>query len=156
MGLSLLSFLCLPLSVFGLYIFHKLHFHFMLTHIWFLPCVQSGILLVGPVWSPSGSLDSACWHHIDCFSDLALTKKSSGYNLTSQVAWLQELGMPQQRCFYSVCNQLVPYIFLKTYFIIIIFKVSSTPNVGLELMTLRSRVTCSTDWASQAPWLVPY
>ena len=28
------------------------------------------------------------------------------------------------------------------------FKVSSIPNVGLELMTLRSRVTCPTDRAS--------
>ena len=25
------------------------------------------------------------------------------------------------------------------------------PNVGLELTPLRSRVTCSTDWANQAP-----
>jgi len=32
-----------------------------------------------------------------------------------------------------------------------IFKVSSTPNVGLELTTPRSRVARSTDGASQAP-----
>ena len=32
-----------------------------------------------------------------------------------------------------------------------IFLVISTPDVGLELMTPRSRVTCSTDWASQEP-----
>ena len=25
------------------------------------------------------------------------------------------------------------------------------PNMGLELMTLRSRVTCPTNWASQVP-----
>lgn len=31
------------------------------------------------------------------------------------------------------------------------FKVSSWPSVGLELMGLRSRITCSTDWASQVP-----
>lgn len=31
------------------------------------------------------------------------------------------------------------------------FKVSSMPNVRLELRTLRSRVTCSADWASQGP-----
>ena len=29
------------------------------------------------------------------------------------------------------------------------FKLISIPNVGLELKTLRSRVMCSTDWASQ-------
>ena len=28
----------------------------------------------------------------------------------------------------------------------------STPNVGLELKTLRSGVARSTDWASQVPW----
>ena len=30
----------------------------------------------------------------------------------------------------------------------------STPNIGFELMTLRSRVTCSTNWSSQAPVFV--
>jgi len=31
--------------------------------------------------------------------------------------------------------------------------VISTPNVGLELMTPRSRITHSSDWAMQVPWL---
>ena len=31
------------------------------------------------------------------------------------------------------------------------FKIVSTPNVGLELTTLRWRVACSRDWANQAP-----
>lgn len=30
-------------------------------------------------------------------------------------------------------------------------KVGSTPKVGLELITLRSRVRCSADWGSQVP-----
>ena len=32
-----------------------------------------------------------------------------------------------------------------------IFKASSVPNVGLELTTLRPRVTCFTNWDSQVP-----
>ena len=32
-----------------------------------------------------------------------------------------------------------------------VFKEISTPSMRLKLTTLRSRVTCSTDWASQAP-----
>ena len=41
--------------------------------------------------------------------------------------------------------QVSPYLSfeLKTFFSF--FKVGSTPNVGLELMTMRSRVRCSTD-----------
>ena len=36
------------------------------------------------------------------------------------------------------------------------FKVMSTLNTRLELMTPRSRVTCSTDWASQAPLIIQF
>ena len=37
------------------------------------------------------------------------------------------------------------------FFLFFVFKVVSTPNVGLELMILRSRVACSTHWTSQGP-----
>ena len=35
--------------------------------------------------------------------------------------------------------------------VMLIFKVSSTPILGLELTTPKSSVPCSTDWASQPP-----
>lgn len=31
------------------------------------------------------------------------------------------------------------------------FSVASTPNMGLELMTQRSRISCSTNWTNQVP-----
>ena len=34
-------------------------------------------------------------------------------------------------------------------------KSKAAPNVELEPMTLRSRVSCSTDWASRAPYAIP-
>ena len=43
----------------------------------------------------------------------------------------------------------ISHIYLFVY--LSLFKVISTPNVGLELRTQRSIVTCSCDWASQAP-----
>ena len=36
-------------------------------------------------------------------------------------------------------------------YFLFIFQVGSMPNMGLELTTLRSRVRCSTNRASQAP-----
>ena len=39
---------------------------------------------------------------------------------------------------------------------LLIFKVASIPNVRCEVMTLRSRVACSTDWASQTSLEILY
>ena len=50
----------------------------------------------------------------------------------------------------SLINIDVKILFLKILFIYL-FQVSSIPNVGLELTTLKPRVAHSTDWASQAP-----
>ena len=51
---------------------------------------------------------------------------------------------------------MVPLFFLfkLQLYVILFFYVGTMPNVGLELMTLRSRVIDSTNQASQAP-LVP-
>ena len=52
-----------------------------------------------------------------------------------------------------VCHRCHPL----TYLLKFTFLVISTPNLGLKLMTLRSRVTCFTDWASQmSPYLVKH
>ena len=48
-------------------------------------------------------------------------------------------------CVYLRCITLFK-VYLVIYFLVI-----SVPNMGLELTTPRSRVTCSSNWASQVP-----
>ena len=53
------------------------------------------------------------------------------------------------------------FYFTLLYFILLLllllllfyFKVSSMPSMGLELMTMKSRVAYSSDWSSQAPYI---
>ena len=51
------------------------------------------------------------------------------------------------RCDSDIENNY-PFNFLKVE---LMYYLISTPNTGLELMTLRSRVACSSDWANQVP-----
>lgn len=58
-------------------------------------------------------------------------------------------GLPHisdQFCFLFFC-------FFFWFVFVFVFKVGSTPNLGPEVKTLRSRVACCTEWASQSPHL---
>lgn len=51
--------------------------------------------------------------------------------------------------FYS--HVLFIYLFISFTYLFTYFEVASMPSVGLELTTLRYRVACPIDWASQEP-----
>jgi len=91
------------------------------------------------LWSSPGGKDPNDWETRFCGAGWMASLCSS--SLLSALACAVPLLPYSAPC---------PNPFLLTLF----FLVGSTPNVGLELMTLRLRVTCSTNWASRAPHLL--
>ena len=70
-----------------------------------------------------------------------------------QLQWLTQWGYSTPRQAKPLPSGVFPLAVSKlecTLIFVIIFS-SLTPNTGLELMTPRSRVTCSINWASQVP-----
>ena len=92
----------------------------------------------------------AIYIHGQTLHSISILKLSTPIFFSESRILLSAISLiPTYTCILTSTQRLIPWT--SYFFKFIYFLVISTSNVGLELMILRSRVTCSSNWASQAP-----
>ena len=127
--------------------FFLLQIHEVLNY-YFFKCIFCAPFSLFSFWDP---------YNVECFIFNGVPEFSLSYFFPlSHLAWLLSITLSSWSVIHSSVSSSLLFIpssllLISQFHSFSFFKVGSMSNVKLELMTLRSRVLGSTNWASQEP-----